>query len=247
MTRPVRLLTWNVQAAAAARAVRQAIWLEQHAACDVAVLTEVPNAGNAHVDALEAVGFRCFQPSAAGDRRVLVAVRGGEVTAVEGSPPGWEHRLAIVDASVGTHALRLAGMYVPSRGPQTRRNVDKRAMQQAVAAVLPAMRADGVDYILGDLNVVEPGHQPPHSVFGQWEYDFYRSFETNDYSDAFRAAQPTAVEHSWFGKSGQGYRFDHAFVREQLRAQISSCWYDHSARAQRLSDHAALVLELGIG
>jgi hypothetical protein len=42
-------------------------------------------------------------------------------------------------------------------------------------------------FVAGDLNVVEPGHIPHHSVFGDREHDFYRSFVGAGLIDAYRA------------------------------------------------------------
>jgi exodeoxyribonuclease-3 len=98
--------------------------------------------------------------------------------------------------------------------------------------------------VAGDLNVVEPGHIPHHPVFGDWEYDFYRSFAGTGMTDAYRALHPHTTGHSWFGRSGHGYRFGHAFVTTQHATMIRSCGYLHTPRQHRLTDHAAMTLTL---
>src|ERR1017187_8581001 len=57
-----------------------------------------------------------------------------------------------------------------------------------------------------------------------------------------RALHPHVIEHSWFGRSGRGYRFDHAFVVTRHSAQVRSCAYLHAPREQGLTDHAAMAL-----
>jgi exonuclease III len=140
----------------------------------------------------------------------------------------------------------LLGLYVPSRGPKERRNEDKRAFQHAVSEALPSFlsRFDGPVVVAGDLNVVEPGHVPHYTVFGPWEYAFYRSFAEAGLVDAYRALHADKVEHSWFGRGGNGYRFDHCFVTARHRAHLSGCEYLHAPRETGLSDHAAMVLTL---
>jgi hypothetical protein len=135
---------------------------------------------------------------------------------------------------------------VPSRGPAGRRNQNKRAFQQAVPQALPRFlaRFTGPVIIAGDLNIVEPEHIPHHRVFGTWEYDFYRSFCDAGLSDGYRTLHPDATEHSWLGRSGQGYRFDHVFLTTRHRAQISTCGYLHAPRHQGLTDHAAMTLTM---
>jgi exodeoxyribonuclease-3 len=124
-----------------------------------------------------------------------------------------------VNFSVGE--IGVTGLYVPSRGPKARRNQDKRAFQDLVAAVLPhippAMDVPGPIVVAGDLNVLEPDHDPRYAVFGEWEYDFYRAFGQAGFDDAFRIKEPSTMDYSWFGRPSadgkrNGYRFDHAFV-----------------------------------
>jgi exodeoxyribonuclease-3 len=99
---------------------------------------------------------------------------------------------------------------------------------------------DGPTVIAGDLNVVERGHQPHHSVFGGWEYDFYDAFGTCGYIDAFRHLHPERIDHSWYGRrSGAGYRFDHIFCSPA--DTITACRYFHEPRTSGLSDHSAMT------
>lgn len=131
------------------------------------------------------------------------------------------------------------------RGPKQRRNHDKRAFQHAVTTALPtlATTCGGLLVVAGDLNVVERGHQPHHAVFGDWEYAFYDAFTAAGLTDAFRAVHPdTAADHSWFGRSGNGYRFDHTFLTASHRDQLIACDYLHQPRIAGLSDHSALRL-----
>jgi len=98
---------------------------------------------------------------------------------------------------------------------------------------------------LGDLNVLEPSHQPHYSFFAPFEYDFYRQL-TDDCGlvDAFRALHPDRVEHSWVGRTGDGYRYDHAHCTPDLAAKLAACDYVHQPRLDRLSDHSALSARL---
>lgn len=63
-------------------------------------------------------------------------------------------------------------------------------------------------------------------------------------TDAYRARHPGTWEHSWFGRSGTGYRIDHIFVTRQHAAQIHSCAYVQAPRLLGLTDHAAMTLTL---
>lgn len=260
----VRVATWNAQNASSSRSRAQAEWLAA-SDIDVVALTEVSAAHDALASALHDHGFTTWtpRPSAqwSGDYRVVLAARGATIETPEhlglvGCQP---HRCAAavlrfeaVEGENRAPALLLAGLYVPSRGPALRRNVDKRAFQDAVTAWLPDLAAAGDDLAVpvvacGDLNVVEPDHIPYHSVFGAWEYDFYTSFAAAGFTDTYRLRHPQTVEHSWFGRrSGDGYRFDHLFLDTPHAAAVTGCAYDHGPRTQGLSDHALMHAEIAL-
>jgi exodeoxyribonuclease-3 len=251
-TGTVRLLVFNAQHASPGRARRQAEWIASQETADLVILTEVGAGpgGDALIGALSERGYpSVLAPEpAAPDYRTVLASRGPDLTPVPSGIDVLPHRGAAAAVSLAGHAIGLLGLYVPSRGPQQRRNQNKRAFQQAVTRALPGFvtQFGGPVIIAGDLNIVEPGHTPHHPVFGGWEYDFYRSFSDAGMTDAFRAVHPQATEHSWFGRSGQGYRFDHVFVTKRHSAQVRSCGYLHAPRTRGLTDHAAMALSLSL-
>ncbi|MER5649771.1 endonuclease/exonuclease/phosphatase family protein [Streptosporangium sp. NPDC002524] len=242
----VRILTFNVQHANLARSRRQADWLAAQDA-DVVVLTEVTPGAHAITQALGEHGFTVHLGDDGGaDYLTVVASRIGKQEPVPRIRPGYlPHRCGAIRVHLDDgSSVGVVGLYVPSRGPQERRNVDKRLFQDAVAELLPALADDlavtGPIVIAGDLNVVERGHQPHHAVFGRWEYGFYDAFAAAGYGDAFRHHHPELVDHSWYGRrSGAGYRFDHIFSSPV--DAIADCRYVHEPRISGLSDHAAMT------
>jgi exodeoxyribonuclease III len=246
------VLTWNVQHSAPARARRQAEWLAAREEADVVVLTEVGGGpgGTALVQALGGLGYRVVVPRVpAGDYRVVVAARVGTLRPAGPSVAVLSHRFVVTRLELQGARATVAGVYVPSRGPAGHRNRSKRVFQEAVAAYLPRLGsvAPGDVVIAGDLNVVEPGHRPHHPVFGEWEYEFYRGFARHGgLVDAFRALHPDAVEHSWVGRSGLGYRFDHIFAACR-RLVLRACRYLQDGRTEGLSDHAAMAAAFEVG
>jgi exodeoxyribonuclease-3 len=252
----VRVLTCNVQRASESRVCRQAVWLIG-AGADVIVLTEVSAAQSGDVLArlLADGGFGVLLPEpCVNDRyRVLVACRNAEPSFVDIGAGSATHRCVAARLALRGSEIGVVGLYVPSRGSKNRRNQDKRAFQNHVAELLPgvqqALAVSGPVVIAGDLNVVEPDHDPHYAVFGSWEYDFYRAFDRAGFEDAFRIKEPTKMEYSWFGRPTRngkqnGYRFDHAFVSRAHRAAVVACHYDHSVRTAGLTDHAALTVTL---
>jgi exodeoxyribonuclease-3 len=246
----VRLMLFNAQHAAPGRARRQAAWIAAQDNADLVIVPEA-GAGPGGQTLIEALGEHGYSPvlacePAAPDYRTVLASRGPALTPIPSGIGVLAHRSLAAAVNVGGHTVGLLGLYVPSRGPKQRRNENKRAFQDAVATALPGFLAQFRDPVIvaGDLNVVEPGHQPHLPVFGAWEYAFYRSFADAGMTDAYRARHPDAWEHSWFGRSGTGYRIDHIFITRQHVTQVIACGYLQAPRQLGLTDHAAMILTL---
>ncbi|WP_433892706.1 endonuclease/exonuclease/phosphatase family protein [Streptomyces sp. CA-111067] len=247
----VGVVTWNVQHASVSRSADQVAWLAQEPTADLLVLTEVGHGpgGTALCDALGAAGYQVVDPSpGGGDYRTVLASRHSGLTCLGSLTQVFPHRTPVAQLTIGTVPVVLSGLYVPSRGRPARRNVDKRAVQEAVSRALPALVAQhrGPVVVAGDLNVVDRGHRPHHKVFGPWEYGFYDSFAAAGLTDAYLAHHTpgTDHDHSWFGRAGTGYRFDHAFLTSAHRRHLTACAYLHTPRLTGLSDHSALSLLL---
>ncbi|MBY8887284.1 endonuclease [Streptomyces sp. PTM05] len=247
----VRLMLFNAQHASPDRSRRQAEWIAAQEIADIAVLTEVSSTGggDALTTALADRGYATViapQPPTR-DYRTVIACRTPNAQPVPSPVTVTPHRAPAARITLGDHHVGVLGLYVPSRGPRQHRNVAKRAFQNAVTKALPQLHAlfPAMPVIVaGDLNVIEPGHQPPHKVFGTWEYDFYNAFPASGFTDAFRHLHPEQTAHSWYGRSGNGFRFDHIHLTRTHAAQITACDYHHEPRENGLSDHAAMTLQL---
>ncbi|MEU3355135.1 endonuclease/exonuclease/phosphatase family protein [Streptomyces sp. NPDC037389] len=248
----LRILTWNVQSASPVRSRAQVAWLASQEHADTVVLTEVGAGpgGTALVQALSGAGYRgLISPASRGDYRTVLATRLPHLTSLPSPVVFLPHRAPAARLTIGAHTVTLVGLYVPSRGPRERRNEDKRAFQASVAATLRQLAEETgrhLVFVAGDLNVVEPGHRPHHAVFGAWEYDFYRAFAAAGFTDAYRHLNPDVVEHSWFGRTGNGYRFDHTFITSRHRHLLTACSYLHDPRQEGLSDHAAMTVRAAL-
>lgn len=250
----VRLLLFNAQHASADRSRRQAAWIAGHEHGDIVVLTEVSatEGGDALVTALADRGYATVIAPRPGtlDYRTIIACRTSDARQVPSPVAITPHRAPAARVTIGGNGgleVGILGLYVPSRGPKDQRNVAKRAFQDSVATALPKLSSlfPGMPVIVaGDLNVIERGHQPPHKVFGEWEYSFYDSFQAAGLSDAFRHLHPDTAAHSWYGRSGNGFRFDHIHLTHVHATQIVTCDYDQEPRESGLSDHAAMTLNL---
>jgi len=70
--------------------------------------------------------------------------------------------------------------------------------------------------------------------------------EKAGYVDAFRHIHGDAKEFSWFSHQGNGYRYDHTYLSDDLLPFISDCRYIHEWRDEGLSDHSPMVLTLKV-
>lgn len=248
-----RVLLFNCQHASPGRARRQAAWIGSQEGADLVVLTEVGSGpgGAALIEALADNGYATViapRPQVP-DYFTVLASRSAPMQAVPSGITVLPHRAPAAIVHIGGRPLGLVGLYVPSRGPRERRNEAKKDFQEAVTAALPDLMAIFPDMpviVAGDLNVVEPGHQPPHAVFGRWEYAFYDSFKSAGLTDAFRHQHPETADHSWYGRSGRGFRFDHIFTTAEDASRITNCVYDYRPLEAKLTDHAAMGLQLSV-
>ena len=56
---------------------------------------------------------------------------------------------------------------------------------------------------------------------------------------------PAARDYTWFSNRGNGFRVDHAWASPTLASEVRASRHDHRSRKQRITDHSALVVDLG--
>lgn len=239
------LLNWNLQNTSKNRAIKQLNWIRELGP-ELLILTELkPSEGTNYMKGmLEKVGYNLFYTIPEGDYYTIV---GSKIPATEYnlSLSFLPHRAKGIEINKKGRRVILIGMYVPSRGPAERRNEDKKRFQNKIEKVLEELQASDINRNLiigGDLNVIEPDHKPLYSIYGNWEFRFYRKFIDVGLIDAFKKLNERQ-DYSWFGRKNNGYRFDHIFTSKQLEDKISECFYDHNVRKRGLSDHSAMILK----
>jgi len=251
MTSPSALgvLTFNLNNPSRERAARQLAYLAARPE-SLFVLTETADsAGCAFLDArFTAAGYSVTfpRPEQRGERGVMIVSR----LATRPGPGGVEylpHRAVAVTVDTDRGPLDVIGLYVPSRDASEVKTVRKRDFLAECRTALPQGHSENT-IVLGDFNVLEPAHTPRYRFFAPFEYEFYEWFGAAGYSDAFRAQHPDALEYSWVGRTGDGYRYDHAHVSAGLRDALRGCSYVHDPRTDRdrLTDHSALSLRLAV-
>jgi exodeoxyribonuclease III len=244
------VFTLNIANPSPERAQRQVAWLAGRPE-DVLVLTETKASQGCTLlaKAFRAAGYAVFdsQPPP-GEYGVMIVSR------LRAQPDHPTTRLGYLPSRAAScllptpdGPLRVVGAYVPSRDASVEKTERKRRWLAEFATMLASVNGQHPVVLAGDLNVLEPDHQPRYRFFASFEYDFYRSLSAqHGLIDAYRHQHPATIEHSWVGRTGDGYRYDHAFCTAALRKRITNCSYDHTPRLEKLSDHSALTIRLDV-
>ena len=248
------LITVNVGAPSLDRARRQLRWLAARPE-HVLVLTETKATegsqflAHAFRDAGYAVTFPDHAPTQLGVMIVsTLPARPDPLGAALDFLPARATGI-VIDTTDGP--VRVIGAYVPSRDATADKTDRKRTWLQRFHDALTTTADDTPLLLLGDLNVLEPGHTPPHrGQFAPFEYDFYTDLtRRHDLHDLYRHLHPDTVEHSWARRPELGYRYDHAHGSPALAEAAIACDYLPETRhpgtdGTRLTDHSALTLRL---
>lgn len=245
------IFTWNIGNPSLKRATSQFSWLEKQIA-DVFILTECKKSEGCFFIERAFRGYRLFQehkyhivfPTPPDNEYGVLIASNHKL-----KPSFFSNRINYLRSRVNSvnvfysnEEIEIIGLYVPSRGFDIHEiREKKKRFTNVFLSALEASPGSFKRIICGDFNVLEPDHVPHYSYFEDWEYDYYCAMKKYGMQDAFRYLHPTAQEYSWFGKSGNAYRYDHCFVSLDLVPLINKCYYFHEPRELGLSDHSALI------
>ncbi len=243
------LFCWNIANPSIERAGKQAEWLHKRPE-DVLVLTEAKRSeGCIFMERyFQAYGYNVAFLKPEGKEFGVIIVSKHLLTQSNFS----DHidylraRVTSVKLNFLGNELEIIGVYVPSRNASYEKIDKKKHFLKNLTNILKTTPQPSKRIFCGDLNVLEPNHIPYYSFFEEWEYDFYRDLAKNRLKDAFRHLHPSIQEYSWVGRTGDGYRYDHCFVSENLLPSVQKCYYFHKPREIRLSDHSAIITELNL-
>jgi exodeoxyribonuclease-3 len=249
MNTTLDVLTFNLNNPGRERAERQLAYLAARPE-PVLVLTETADSAGCDLLATRfaSAGYSVtFPRPGRGERGVMIVSR----LATEPGPAETEylpHRCVSVTVRTTYGSLDVIGLYVPSRDATEAKLTRKKTFLEQCQARLPQGWGHPLRVVIGDFNILEPTHTPRYRFFQPFEYAFYEFLRTAGYQDAFRALHPDELEYSWVGRTGDGYRYDHAHVSQTLAAVLRECSYIHDVRIgdDRLTDHSALSVSLAV-
>ncbi|BCL14638.1 exodeoxyribonuclease III [Micromonospora sagamiensis] len=244
------ILTLNIQATSQRRAEPLLRWLTARPE-QILLLTETSGGdGSAYLlDQFRRAGCHVLHPPLPGDRGAAMISR-VPVTDRPDITAGLSIPGRAVAATVHTDPpVTVLGIYVPSSDRAPAKVERKRAFLASLIDTLDRLTADERAHLVlgGDYNVIPRDHQPPYpGVWLPFEYALFDALADAGLTDAHHHLTPGTPQHSWFGRAGNGYRFDYLHVGDALRDRLRDGDYLQEPREQRLTDHAAVTLNLDL-
>lgn len=156
------------------------------------------------------------------------------------------NRISSINIVINNKKLDIISLYVPSRDSSKEKILRKKSFLTQILSSLENNNSLSNTILCGDFNILEKSHIPHYSSFRKWEYDFYDNLVHLNFIDCFKYKNPNSYDYSWFGKNGNGYRYDYIFCNNSLVSSIHDCYFFHQPRIDKLSDHSVLIFNLTI-
>ncbi len=128
--------------------------------------------------------------------------------------------------------FRLYGGYLPHKKKHVLFDFLYHETKEGKPAIITGDLNSGINYV----------DQKGNSF---WYEDELQNLHRSGMVDAFREKNGNVKEYSWFSHQGNGFRYDHFLVHGTLIPVVKECYYDHKVIEDKLSDHAAMFLEMG--
>ena len=229
----IRILSWNIRQGGGSRILQIVKTIEQSEA-PIITLNEFRNnaSGIQLRTALLKLNYRYQTVTAApaNDNAVLIASKFPcHSRLFPKADEEFPHN--IVQAEFD--AFHLIGVYLPHK--------KKHKLFEFMTELI---KKDHKPYVIaGDYNTGKNYIDQKGNSF--WYTEELEHFEAAGMIDAFRHKQGDVKEYSWYSHQGNGFRYDQTYVEESLVALVTDCYYNHKVREDNISDHSAMVLELG--
>ncbi|MDD5639806.1 MAG: endonuclease/exonuclease/phosphatase family protein [Candidatus Pacebacteria bacterium] len=241
------LFCWNIGNPSIERAERQAKWLV-NINSDIFVLTETKNSKGCLFieDYFKNKNYNVVfeKPKNNEYGAMIVSKHQIEPILFYDYNDNLTARVVSVRTSLNKKKIDIIGTYIPSRDKSPKKVKRKKIFLKNLKEKFELYNKDSDIIFCGDFNILEPNHIPHYSFFEEWEYSFYSFLKEYGFFDSFRHLNSDKKEYSWVGRTGNGYRYDHCFTSKRLISSVKSCYYLHTPKEEKLSDHSAIIIEI---
>ena len=249
MENKIELLTLNLRNPSYERVIKQIDWIEKRTE-DIFILTETKNSKGCNY--LEEYFkdrkgiqkyYTCFPKNQNGNLGVMLISK-WSINSVDlcfDAESEFYGRIINAEIQHIKNKINIMGIYVPSRDKTEEKIRRKRFF---IETLLDYVKTKPIDIVCGDFNILDRFHEPQYKTFFGWEYDFYDQLQELKYLDAYKHFNPLYNEHTWVGRTNNGYKYDYFFVSDKLKEYLDSCKYVHETRNTKLTDHSAVKLNI---
>jgi exodeoxyribonuclease-3 len=238
---------WNIGNPSIDRARKQTAWLATQY-FDLLLLTECRNSeGCFYIEKyFQNIGYHVMFPKPENNEYGVMVISRlkPEISEFSKHMTFLSDRVKSVKIPFSGELIEIIVTYVPSRDASVRKKERKKEFLKNLLHCFKNNSTFNNRIFCGDLNILEPDHDPHYSFFENWEYDFYSNLSSFYLKDVYRYFNPTTKDYSWVGRTGDGYRYDHFFASNNLIPKIIACEYIHEPREKRLSDHSGLICRM---
>ncbi len=228
----IKVLSWNIQQGGGSR-IHKIMSALGKIKAQVVVLSEYRNNSNGQKlrGLLLAAGYRYQAVSAATAQVNSVIIASTFPFNTQLFPHSdTEYGHSVIKAEFD--AFSVYGMYLPHK---------KR--HRLFDLLLSEISAEKPMILCGDMNTgVNYVDQKGNSF---WYADEFVEIQENGCKDAFRYLHHDIREYSWYSHQGNGYRYDHTLVHEDLLPIVTGCEYLHIYRETKCADHSPMLLQIG--
>lgn len=236
----MKLLAWNILHGGGARRTPGIVLSLLDHAADVIVLSEfrtMMGGQMAGVLADHGWKFQHWTPPESGLNGMCVLSR----MPIEPGPcPLPEERRGLSVVCEG--GLVVTAVHIPDARAGDHHAVGRKSASWLGLLDHAAARRDLEHVIIGDFNTGRHRLDEAESTFTSTV--LLGKLATMGYQDAYRICEPDGRAWSWRSHIGRRFRLDHAFASSPLAPRVRAVEYSHRERRERLSDHAAVILEL---
>jgi exodeoxyribonuclease III len=228
-----KILSWNIQQGGGSR-TSMIINALANAQLDIIILSEFKNNAQGKIiqESLLKYGFsyQGTTDALSSDNTVFIASKHPcEFEKYAAADPLFTHNILTAKFA----AFNIMGVYLPHK--------KKHSLLPFITNLVQKESTPFV--IAGDYNTGKNYVDQKGDSF--WYQSELIQLEKANYMDAFRLKNGDMEAYSWFSHQGNGFRYDHTYVHEDLTTIVKNCYYLHDWRQDKWSDHAPMVLELG--